>query len=103
MNCQRLACVFLLALAIETSLWDRFAVLKTQDRPRRLFGCLGLVCFLASVGCAPVKIWERGILARRCMALVPDSEELKAEQHMLAYREGSAGGYGDSGGGCGCN
>ena len=54
-------------------------------------------------GCATVRPWERGILAKPCMLVSPDPEESKTEQHLLAYREGSAGGYGDSGGGCGCN
>lgn len=54
-------------------------------------------------GCALVKPWERGILADGCMATSPDPEEAKLEQHFFAYREGSAGGSGDSGGGCGCN
>lgn len=43
------------------------------------------------------------MLADPCMAAVPDPEESKLEQHFFAYREGSAGGSGDSGGGCGCN
>ncbi len=37
------------------------------------------------------------------MAAVVDPEEAKLEQHLFAYREGSAGGNGDTGGGCGCN
>ncbi|MBI2378395.1 MAG: DUF4266 domain-containing protein [Deltaproteobacteria bacterium] len=54
-------------------------------------------------GCVVVKPWERGMLADPCMAVVTDPEEAKLEQHLFAYREGSAGGYGDTGGGCGCN
>ncbi|MBK6686520.1 MAG: DUF4266 domain-containing protein [Deltaproteobacteria bacterium] len=54
-------------------------------------------------GCSMVKPWERAVLADRCMAPSPDPEEAKLEQHLFAYREGSAGGSGDSGGGCGCN
>jgi hypothetical protein len=58
---------------------------------------------VASPACATVKPWERAALADRCMAASPDPEESKLEQHFFAYREGSAGGSGDSGGGCGCN
>ena len=57
----------------------------------------------AGAGCVNVRPWERAILADPCMAMVPDPEEAKLEQHLFAYREGSAGGYGDTGGGCGCN
>jgi len=53
--------------------------------------------------CSHVHPWERGVLAKPCMMVSPDPEEAQIEQHLLAYREGSAGGYGDSGGGCGCN
>lgn len=57
-----------------------------------------LLCF----GCAPVRPWERGTLAHRCMT--PDSrpEEARARQHMLGARESSRGASGESGGGCGC-
>ncbi|MBI4815356.1 MAG: DUF4266 domain-containing protein [Deltaproteobacteria bacterium] len=68
----------------------------------RAFFCL---CFAlsSSGGCAVVRPWERSALADPCMAVVTDPEEAKLEQHLFAYREGSAGGYGDTGGGCGCN
>jgi len=54
-------------------------------------------------GCANVKPWQRGTLARRCMALEGDPEEAVLEQHVFAYREGAAGAHGGRGGGCGCN
>jgi len=65
---------------------------------------LGVVTALfASTGCAAVKPWQRGNLARRCMTPSPDPAEDTLEQHFFAYREGSAGGTGGTGGGCGCN
>ncbi|MEZ4470595.1 MAG: DUF4266 domain-containing protein [bacterium] len=71
---------------------------------RRLVVLVGLVLVsgLAS-GCAVVKPWQRGTLARRCMALEGDPEEATLEQHVFAYREGAAGAHGGGGGGCGCN
>jgi hypothetical protein len=33
----------------------------------------------------------------------PDSAEDELDLHMQQSREGSAGGYGSAGGGCGCN
>ena len=70
--------------------------------------CLKKLLLLAMLAtfassCVTIKPWERGILADPCMAASPDPEESKLEQHLFAYREGSAGGYGDTGGGCGCN
>jgi hypothetical protein len=56
----------------------------------------------AGVGCAPVRPWERSLLAHRCMT--PDSrpEETKARLHMLGARESARGAAGETGGGCGC-
>ena len=56
-----------------------------------------------TTGCATVKPWERGRLAKPCMQLDPKPESTLIEQHVYQYREGSAGGYGGLGGGCGCN
>lgn len=57
----------------------------------------------ASTGCATVQPWDRGRLAKPCMQLDPEPESTLIEQHVYQYREGSAGGYGGLGGGCGCN
>jgi hypothetical protein len=54
-------------------------------------------------GCAAVKPWDRGRVAKRCMQLEPEPLSLLVQQHVYQYREGSAGGYGGLGGGCGCN
>ena len=62
---------------------------------------LGLA--LGSAGCTAVKPWQRGRMAKPCMALDPAPESTLVEQHVYQYREGSAGGYGGLGGGCGCN
>ena len=64
---------------------------------------LGVVLVVSTGGCTAVKPWERGKMARRCMALDPAPESTLIEQHVYQYREGSAGGYGGLGGGCGCN
>ncbi len=60
------------------------------------------LCFLS--GCAVVSPSEREYLADRIMQFDEgDSEEYTQEQHILSSREGSAGGIGNAGGGCGCN
>jgi hypothetical protein len=48
-------------------------------------------CLLTLSACATVAPYERERLARA------------GEEHATAYREGSSGGLGSSGGGCGCN
>lgn len=69
---------------------------------RRLRWLLALVIAL-SAGCANVHPWQREHLAKRIMKFGVDPDEAELDLHMLEAREGSSGGYGSSGGGCGCN
>lgn len=64
---------------------------------------LGSLALLFASGCAPVKPWERGKLSKHKMQLDPSPESTLLQQHVFEYREGSSGGYGTVGGGCGCN
>ncbi len=57
---------------------------------------------LAASGCASVAAWERGRLAHSCMKLT-DRMGDRYVAHVLSIREGSIGGEGAAGGGCGCN
>ena len=45
----------------------------------------------------------RTLLARRDMQMQRAPDASAGEQHANAYREGSSGAEGTSGGGCGCN
>jgi hypothetical protein len=51
--------------------------------------------------CVAVKPYERELLAQPGMSF--DAASSGSEQHVFESREGSFGGYGASGGGCGCN
>jgi len=62
-----------------------------------------LALLAACAGCAPVKPYQRGRLAKRKMQLQRDAQASEMEQHVYESREGSVGGYGSTGGGCGCN
>ncbi len=53
--------------------------------------------------CSSVQLWERGVLARPEMAWEPDSLRGQLAEHVYFSKEGSSGGYGAGGGGCGCN
>lgn len=57
----------------------------------------------ACAGYAPPQAWEKGYLARPAMQFDTDRLDAKNLQHILFSKEGSAGGYGVGGGGCGCN
>lgn len=54
-------------------------------------------------GCVAVQPYERERLARPDMELGRREEVAAGEDHATAYREGSTGAMGTSGGGCGCN
>jgi hypothetical protein len=57
----------------------------------------------AAAGCATVAPYERERLARPDMEVGRNADAKAGEEHATAYREGSSGGMGSSGGGCGCN
>jgi hypothetical protein len=64
---------------------------------------IALVLVFAAAGCATVAPYERERLAKRDMQLDRSPDATAGEQHAAAYREGSSGAMGASGGGCGCN
>lgn len=68
--------------------------------PRR---ALLLGALLIGSACSSVRPWQRERLAKPKMQLASDPLASELEQHVYEYREGSAGGYGASGAGCGCN
>ena len=59
----------------------------------------------AAAGCGryAVRADEKEYLADRIMQPDFDAMETANDQHVLSNREGSEGGYGAAGGGCGCN
>jgi hypothetical protein len=62
-----------------------------------------LAALLLSPGCATVQPWQRETLSRPCMKPAPDPGGQSFATHVHENREGSVGGNGVSGGGCGCN
>ena len=57
----------------------------------------------AMAGCATVAPYQRERLSRADMELDRSPDLRASQQHATAYREGSSGAEGASGGGCGCN
>jgi hypothetical protein len=55
------------------------------------------------VGCATVKPQDRAVLADPIMQFEADAKAQAQLRHAIENREGSYGGAGVSGGGCGCN
>lgn len=62
-----------------------------------------ILSILALASCSNVKPWQKGNLAKKHMAFDTDPVESKFMQHTYTSKEGSTGGYGVAGGGCGCN
>ena len=54
-------------------------------------------------GCVRVAAHQREYLAKPAMDPEHDTIEQKLDTHVTEYREGSIGGTGVGGGGCGCN
>jgi hypothetical protein len=77
-----------------------------SPRLRRLrqAAALAALAMLAS-GCAAtaVKPWDRDIMARKQMSFNPLPIERAIDEHIYFSKEGSTGGAGVGGGGCGCN
>ena len=63
---------------------------------------LSLLGVLGCAGCVRVKPYEREAHSRKTMQ-DRDAADEKLEGHVHEYREGSVGGSGVGGGGCGCN
>jgi hypothetical protein len=67
---------------------------------------LAFVCVGVS-GCAhrrpPVAPWQREYLSKRALRFDGDLQEDRARQHWWGAREGADLGFGQPGGGCGCN
>ena len=69
----------------------------------RLLSILSLLLLLQACSLSPVQPWERDLLARPSMALVPDEIDNALDEHIYFSKEASLGGQGVGGGGCGCN
>jgi hypothetical protein len=69
----------------------------------RALALLVLACAGSLNACATVAPYERERLAKPDMQPSERADAKAGAEHATAYREGSSGGLGASGGGCGCN
>jgi hypothetical protein len=65
---------------------------------------LGLLV-ISSSGCQSfgIEAWKREILAQPAMQFQVRDQELTTDDHFYFSKEGTSGGRGFAGGGCGCN
>ena len=69
----------------------------------RVLPILIVLVAAASTGCATVAPEHRAVLADPTMQFDVDAKHEAGMRHALDNREGSMGGSGVQGGGCGCN
>jgi hypothetical protein len=70
---------------------------------RVILACALVASVLCVGGCVRVKPYQRQWLSERAMRPVAESAEDAWRAHWQSSREGSEGGFGAAGGGCGCN
>ncbi len=75
---------------------------RTSFRRSLLLAAVALLA-LASEACVTVRPQERTVLADPMMQFDADPQAIAQLRHALENREGTFGGGGVSGGGCGCN
>lgn len=62
------------------------------------------LCFFIGCASSGPKPWEKGNLSKKQMQLSGyDTLQAAVDEHVFSSKEGSFGGNGVGGGGCGCN
>ena len=77
------------------------------SRVRRLLVVVTVAWLATAAGCVHqpplIHPWQREHLSKRAMRFDADPVEMHFRQHMFGSREAADLGYGQPGGGCGCN
>jgi hypothetical protein len=81
----------------------RFGAGRVRALTLAAFALGGVLLGLAAGGCATVKPWDRDLLSEDKMRLNPHPAISAVDDHIYFSKEGSTGGEGVGGGGCGCN
>lgn len=64
---------------------------------------LAALLLVSAASCVRVAPYQRGQMADPSMEISHENAETRFRAHVHDSREGATGGYGSSGGGCGCN
>jgi len=67
------------------------------------FFIVTIIALLAGCSSMGVEPWQRDLLSKDSMQLVPDYFDNFYDEHIYFSKEASRGGQGVGGGGCGCN
>jgi hypothetical protein len=77
--------------------------MSATARRRLALVLLAALAALTSGCAATIKPWDRDLMAQGKMSFVPIPMERAVDDHIYFSKEGSTGGAGVGGGGCGCN
>lgn len=82
-----------------------FLQLSQNRKSFRFLVLAGALVMMSSCGLLGKRVQpnDRDILSKSGMALMDNAKETTTMNHMFNAREGSIGGFGGAGGGCGCN
>jgi len=67
------------------------------------FNVIIFIMFFSLGACASVEPWQKDVLSRKSMQFNSEKVNSAMDTHFYYSKEGSSGGQGFSGGGCGCN
>lgn len=70
---------------------------------KRLLITLALAAALGGCANLGVQPWDRDLLAKPEMQIGAEALEMATDDHIYFSKEGTSGGRGFAGGGCGCN
>jgi Domain of unknown function (DUF4266) len=70
---------------------------------RKIFPLLLIAAAISGCAHLGVQPWEREVLAREDMQLDANALDTAFDDHIYFSKEGTSGGRGFGGGGCGCN
>jgi hypothetical protein len=82
---------------------SKATIIRGSHRKMLLAFTLATGFIVGACGKQAVRASEKEFLADRIMQFDFDGQETAADEHILSNREGSSGGRGTGGGGCGCN
>ena len=76
---------------------------STRNKSMRVMAITLMVIAVSACSSRGIQPWERDLLAKDSMQLVPDYLDNFMDEHIYFSKEASSGGQGVGGGGCGCN
>ena len=76
---------------------------SARNKTIRAIAILSVMVTISACSSMGIQPWERDLLAKDSMQLVPDYLDNFMDEHIYFSKEASSGGQGVGGGGCGCN